>query len=203
MTYPVNDRAQLVEQRLANLRQLWQRYGRVMNLTSDLREASLTRHIAEAQLVVQLARRRHNFEGLRWLDVGSGGGFPGLVIMALAPEVEMTLVEPRAKRAAFLEIAIASLSATNSRLSRARFEGDRWTVLSGTSPGKDFDVATARAVFAPERWLEVGMQLVRQGGTVIVENPAKMRRAPAMSVSAGEWTASAFERDTLEAEPRA
>ncbi len=159
-----------VRRRLDQLKQLWQRYGRVMNLTSDLDSSNLDRHIAEARVVLRLVAKHHELAGLQWLDVGSGGGMPGLVIMACAPQIEMTLVEPRAKRAAFLEIAVGALG-IHSRVVRARIEGTRWQAVSGDTPESNYDVASARAVFSPAKWLEVGLGLVRPGGTVVVELP--------------------------------
>ena len=63
------------------------------------------RHIADS---AQLHGLAEGPTGL-WIDVGTGAGFPGLVIAALAPEREVWLVEPRRLRAVFLERMIAEL----------------------------------------------------------------------------------------------
>jgi 16S rRNA (guanine527-N7)-methyltransferase len=55
-----------------------------------------------------------------WLDLGSGPGFPGLVIAILRPNMPVVLVESRARRVEFLESAIAALG-----LSKCRVEGQR------------------------------------------------------------------------------
>ena len=68
----------------------------------------------------------------RWLDIGSGAGFPGLVI-ALLSEGEVVLVEPRKRRAAFLEHAVAELGlASRTRVIAQRVEmvADRASVIS-------------------------------------------------------------------------
>jgi 16S rRNA (guanine527-N7)-methyltransferase len=50
----------------------------------------------------------------RWADLGSGAGFPGFVLAATFPEATVELVERRAKRAAFLEEAIAAAKLKNA-----------------------------------------------------------------------------------------
>ena len=94
--------------RLERLVDLWLRYGRVMNLTAAKSPEELVPHVLEAILAVKLARDLGASSGTRWLDVGSGAGFPALVIAALT-DVELTLVEPRERRASFLEVALAQL----------------------------------------------------------------------------------------------
>jgi 16S rRNA (guanine527-N7)-methyltransferase len=74
-----------------------------------------------------------------WLDLGSGAGFPGLVV-ALLGEGEVTLIESRAKRIAFLREAAVVAGVA-----------DRVTVIGGrveTAPRQRYDVISARA-FAP------------------------------------------------------
>ena len=57
-----------------------------------------------------------------WLDLGSGAGFPGLVIALCRPDMELILVESRAKRIAWLEFAMAHLGITNARVAGSRLE---------------------------------------------------------------------------------
>ncbi|MDO7841413.1 16S rRNA (guanine(527)-N(7))-methyltransferase RsmG [Sphingomonas immobilis] len=63
-----------------------------------------SRHLVDSAQLILLAR---DAPGM-WLDIGSGAGFPGLVVAALT-ERSVHLVEPRAKRAAFLVDAAAAL----------------------------------------------------------------------------------------------
>jgi len=89
-----------------------------------------TRHIADGVQLISLAPKR----GL-WCDIGSGAGFPGLVI-AIVADVPITLVEPRRLRADFLRRAVADLRLKNVAVVEAKAE---------RVAGK-FDVITARAV---------------------------------------------------------
>jgi 16S rRNA (guanine527-N7)-methyltransferase len=94
----------------------------------------------------------------RWLDVGSGAGAPGLVVQLLRPELALTLVEPRAKRIAFLRTAIGQL-----RLG-AQLESER----SDQLPAAACDVAFSRATFPPPEWLAEGARLARHAVWVLL-----------------------------------
>jgi 16S rRNA (guanine527-N7)-methyltransferase len=140
-------------------------YGRSMNLTSRLDDASLDEHILEALQVVALADRL-GIEGA-WLDVGSGGGFPGLVLAACL-DLDLTLVEPRAKRASVLELALGKLRRKSARVLRGRIESGRWVGLEGGRLEPGFAAASARAVFGVERWIDEASSWVEPGGVIVV-----------------------------------
>jgi 16S rRNA (guanine527-N7)-methyltransferase len=93
------------------------------NLIAKASEAHLwQRHIADsAQLIENVSRETlgPNAQG-PWLDLGSGPGFPGVVIAALCPNMPVVLVESRARRVEFLETVIAALN-----LPKCRVEGQR------------------------------------------------------------------------------
>jgi 16S rRNA (guanine(527)-N(7))-methyltransferase RsmG len=74
------------------------------------------------------------------LDLGSGAGFPGL-ILAAASEAEFTLVEARRKRASFLSAAATDMALTNVRVVCAR--------MTPATVDREFDVLTSRAVGEP------------------------------------------------------
>ena len=79
------------------------------------------------------------------VDIGSGGGVPGLLLACLYPNHEITLVEPAAKRCAFLQHVVHSLS-----LSRVRVQRARWPhpPLAEGAPAQ----LVSRAVLSPLRW---------------------------------------------------
>ena len=71
------------------------------------------RHVADSgQLLGHVSRETSS----PWLDLGTGAGFPGLVIAALLPETEVLLVESRARRIEWLERATLALGLTNARV---------------------------------------------------------------------------------------
>lgn len=155
--------------RLARLGGLWRTQGRAINLTGASSDAALAEHIADGLAVVACAGASPNGRPLQWLDVGSGGGFPALVVAAVS-NAAITLVEPRLKRAAFLEFALATIG-NKSTVVRARVGDATWDRYTAEREQKlnewRFDVATSRAVFAPDAWIALGDKLVVGGGLVL------------------------------------
>ena len=158
--------------RLEALLELWRRYARAMNLTGATTDEALVDHVHDGLATVACARRA---SGLKdpgpWIDVGSGGGFPGLVVAAVV-EAPLVLVEPRTKRAAFLELAVRAVGRADVVVWRGRLERATWNekVVNGDI-GREkwpYAVASARAVWGPAEWLEMGINLVRKGGHVLV-----------------------------------
>ena len=99
-------------------------------------EAVWLRHIVDsAQLLPHVPRGT----GKPWLDLGTGAGFPGLVIAALRPECEVLMVESRARRIEWLDRARIAMG-----LDRARVLGQRLELVETREVG----VISARA-FAP------------------------------------------------------
>lgn len=93
------------------------------------------------------------------VDVGAGGGLPGIPFALLRPDCRVTLLEPRAKRVAFLSTAARETACKNVSVVRARLE---------EIASLRFDVAFSRATFSPEKWLELGPSLVNAPGLVVV-----------------------------------
>jgi len=93
------------------------------------------------------------------VDVGAGGGLPGVPFAILCPECEITLVEPRAKRVAFLNMVVREIGSTSIRVIRAR---------AGDVVSRGFSVACSRATFKPEEWMEIGPRLLRADGRLVV-----------------------------------
>ena len=90
-------------ERLELLEQLLRAENQRQNLVAATSLESLwLRHIADsAQLLTHVPRET----GSPWLDLGTGAGFPGLVIAALRPECRVVMVESRARRAEWLKTA--------------------------------------------------------------------------------------------------
>jgi 16S rRNA (guanine527-N7)-methyltransferase len=155
-TPPVEDWAQLdgampAEQRLA-LDAFWRlllTWNARINLTGAQDRKSLEgEHLPDALAMARLVP-----EGARVVDVGAGGGLPGIPFAILRPDVALTLVEPRAKRVAFLRTAVRE-----GKLSAAEVVAGR---LGEVKLG-EFDVASSRATFAPAEWLAAARPLARR-----------------------------------------
>jgi 16S rRNA (guanine(527)-N(7))-methyltransferase RsmG len=95
------------------------------------------------------------------IDVGSGGGLPAIPLALLRPGLAITLVEPIAKKAAFLRTAIRELALGD----RVSVQVGRGEAVAKDTP-RAFDAAVSRATLAPAKWLVLGAKLVRPGGRV-------------------------------------
>ena len=81
------------------------------------------RHILNSAAIVPFIRQA--VKGTRFktvADVGSGGGFPGLVAAACLPDCEFTLIEPMERRVEWLAECIDTMGLSNVRIERARSE---------------------------------------------------------------------------------
>ena len=108
----LNKLEQLVEGLLVENRQ--------QNLIAKPTEPNMwVRHIADSAQLLRFVPRETSGT---WLDLGSGAGFPGLVIAALRPEIAVVLVEARARRVEWLERMIETLSLDNCRVEGKRLE---------------------------------------------------------------------------------
>jgi 16S rRNA (guanine(527)-N(7))-methyltransferase RsmG len=99
----------------------------------------------------------------RVVDIGSGGGLPAIPLALLRGQLTVELVEPIAKKAAFLRTAIRELG-IGDRASVRVARGDAIAQAVAADPSVAFDVAISRATLAPQKWLALGARLVRPGG---------------------------------------
>lgn len=111
---------------------LLEKWNRVYNLTA-IREQEkwVTYHLLDSLAVVA-----HLPQG-RLLDVGSGGGFPGIPVAVAQPQRKVTLLDSNQKKGAFLRQAVAELGLSNARVAVERAEDHR--------PQPGYDVVVSRA----------------------------------------------------------
>jgi 16S rRNA (guanine(527)-N(7))-methyltransferase RsmG len=98
--------------RFAQYIELLQKWNVRVNLTASIAWDALEPLFAEGIWAASLYPR----EEVRHLDIGSGAGFPALPIRILSPRMELILVEPRGKRAAFLETVCAEIGLDQVRV---------------------------------------------------------------------------------------
>ena len=116
---------------------LLQRWNTTYNLTSVRDPAQmLTQHLADCLAAVAPLRRELGSNAGRLLDVGSGGGLPGIVIAILNPECQVTCIDNVGKKTAFIqqvagELKLRNLQAVHSRVEQLESE--------------PFDIVTSRA----------------------------------------------------------
>ena len=127
-------------QRLFAYRNLIAKWNRVYNLTA-LRDPAqmLSHHIIDSLAAAPPLRRRllqANLPAARVLDVGSGGGLPGVVLATVLESVDVTCVDTVGKKAAFVQQVANELKLPNLRGVHARVEEMK---------AEPFDVITSRA----------------------------------------------------------
>jgi len=119
---------------------LLQKWNKVYNLTAVRDPVEMmTHHLLDSLAAVGPLLRQTEGRALQLLDVGSGGGLPGVVIAIACPQIQVTCVDTVAKKAAFIQQAAATLKLPNLRGLHARVE----TLNALSGPG--YDVVCSRA----------------------------------------------------------
>jgi 16S rRNA (guanine527-N7)-methyltransferase len=114
-------------------------------------------------VAVLLAR---DFPNEMVIDIGSGAGFPGLVLAA-AFDARFVLIESRGKRASFLEIAAREMSLDNVIVERGRLR-------PGPLPGGEAGLVTARAFGTDANLYRIAATVLRPGGRLLIyTNPSQ------------------------------
>ena len=110
-------------QHLVDYAALIQKWNKVYNLTA-LRDPAdmLTHHLLDSLTAIAPLRRHTQGQPIRVLDVGSGGGLPGVVLAICMPELNVSCVDTVAKKAAFVQQVAVSLKLPNLRGLHARVE---------------------------------------------------------------------------------
>jgi 16S rRNA (guanine527-N7)-methyltransferase len=112
------------------------------------------RHVLNCALLAPLVPAR-----ARVADLGSGAGLPGLVLALAQPDLQVTLIEPMARRVSFLTEACAELGLDTVTVFRGRAE--EWPERHA------FEVVTSRALTALPQLVDWSLPLVAPGGQVL------------------------------------
>jgi 16S rRNA (guanine527-N7)-methyltransferase len=119
---------------------LLQKWNKVYNLTAVREPADMvTHHLLDSLSAIAPLLRQTGGVPLRLLDVGSGGGLPGVVIAITCPQIDVSCVDTVGKKAAFIQQAAASLKLPNLHGVHARVENLK------AEEGGGFDVVCSRA----------------------------------------------------------
>ena len=143
------------------------RWNERVNLTAIVDESGIvTRHFLDSLRCA----RSWGMAPQSLVDIGAGAGFPGLPLKILRPELQLTLVESIAKKAAFLRHIVDTLALTNVEIVVARAE------MAGRDPAQRerYDVAVARAVAELRILAEYCLPLCRIGGRFLAPKGARI-----------------------------
>ena len=113
-----------------------------------------SRHVLNSGVLAEVLKPGHV------IDVGSGGGLPGLVIAIARPDVQVTLVEPMERRTAWLEEQVQALGLENVTVCRARAQEAPYAEAA--------DQVTARAVSALRTLIPLVAPLAKPGGELVL-----------------------------------
>ena len=142
---------------LARYGQLLLEKNQVMNLTAIRDPEQVARlHMLDCAALLKFC----DFEGKTLIDVGTGAGFPGLVLKTLVPSLEVTLLDSLNKRLDWLEEVSRCLGLEGVRTLHARAEEQ--ALEKGFRDS--FDLVTARAVADLRLLCELCLPFVRVGG---------------------------------------
>lgn len=97
--------------------QLLKKWGRVHNLSGNLDDQTIYENILDSLYPLNFIEDFKSFA-----DIGTGAGYPGLIIAIAKKDKEAYLIEPRAKRVAFLNIIKATLGLKNLTIFQKRVE---------------------------------------------------------------------------------
>lgn len=141
--------------------QQWLDLLREWNARMDLTAARGDDELFDLMLADAMMLSAHVPEGARVIDVGCGAGAPGLALAIARPDLKTTLVEPLAKRVAFLRTVLGTIGRTDVTLVREKGEATAERSPDG------WDVAISRATLAPASWIPLALRLAPTGWALL------------------------------------
>ena len=138
------------------------------NLTAITEPDDMTvKHFADCLSVFKYVNFK---EGARLIDVGTGAGFPGLVLLLARPDLDVTFLDGTGKKLAFIESVLSNVG-LNGNILHSRAEE------AGKDPlyREKFDFATARAVASLPVLCEYCIPFIKKGGSFISMKSASLR----------------------------
>ncbi|WEV46715.1 16S rRNA (guanine(527)-N(7))-methyltransferase RsmG [Bifidobacterium sp. ESL0690] len=125
------------------------------------------RHILNSAAIVPFIESSTDGERFKTVaDVGTGGGFPGIVVAACLPDHEVTLIEPMERRVEWLDECVDELELGNVQVVRARAE-EYIKALKRDRSLHPFAVVTSRAVAPMTKLSGWTFPLLKHGGQLI------------------------------------
>ena len=144
---------------LARYKDLLVEYNKKFNLTAIKSDEEIyLKHFYDSLTLIKAYSLNGN---LKLLDIGTGAGFPGIVLKIFYPDLELTLLDSNHKKIAFLEVVIKELNLKNVTCINSRAENLPKTYR------EYFDIVTSRAVAHLRILLELSIPYLKVGGKLI------------------------------------
>ncbi len=152
----------LAVNRLCTYNELLIEWNEKINLTSlTAPEDVALKHFTDSLMLLRYIDIEKDAR-VRVIDVGTGAGFPGLVLKIARPDIRLTLLDSLQKRLTFLDTVCRALDIEDVELIHSRAEDGSRTELRDS-----FDIAVSRAVASMNTLCEYDMPYVRVGGRFI------------------------------------
>ncbi len=129
------------------------KWNKIHNLTGARTDALIDKFIYDAVYPVNFLPTI-----TRVMDIGTGAGFPGMILAFALPQTHFTLVEPLQKRASFLQFIKADLGLTNVTVKNCRVEE-----LEPTP----YDLVTSRAVTQTDLLMKLSRPFLKKGSLLL------------------------------------
>ena len=145
-------------EKLEKYYEILERENKLYNLTSITEKGSVfLKHFYDSLTIVKIIDLN---EGTL-CDLGTGAGFPGMVLKIMFPNLKVTLIDATLKKCNFLEKVIKELNLENIKVINARVE--EYAKIER----EKYDIVTARAVAPLKHLLEYGVPLLKVNGTFV------------------------------------
>lgn len=139
-------------------------WNKKINLTAITEPAEIiTKHFLDSLVFVKWIKYFYKEQRVSLADLGTGAGFPGILIKIIQPEMNVTLIDSLAKRLHFLKQVIISLELENIETCHARAED----IGRDHRYRETFDVVTARAVAELPVLVEYSIPLLKVEGRLL------------------------------------
>lgn len=159
-----------------------------LNLTRIVEPAEIERrHLLDSlTCALPVLEQLHSDASWRAIDVGSGGGLPGLPLAIAFPALRLTLLESVGKKAAFLREVVSDLGLSGVRVTSARAED----AARDPSERDGYDLVVARALAPLPVALELCLPFAREGGLVVLPRGSDLPAQLADGEAAAEQLAA-------------
>jgi len=172
--YELDPGMELTDHQFHNLRIFYENlleWNRNVNLTAITEESDVyIKHYLDSLSIIRAENRKVLSENaLTLIDIGTGAGFPGMVLAIAFPELQVTLADSLQKRVVFLEDTVNKLELHNVKCVHGRAED----LAHDPIYRENYDIAVSRAVADLSVLTEYCLPFVKNGGKFIAYKSEK------------------------------